>query len=83
MVLGFPAAGARKPDPAGADQQAVPPPGSGEPHRLGLQPEADGPRRQPAMGQPAEACQLHPAQAQGLYYASSVAQRPRGQDRAI
>lgn len=83
MVLGFPATGAREPDPAGADQQAVPPPGQREPHRLRLQPKADGPRRQPEMGQPAEARQLHLAQTQGLYSPSSVAPGPGGQDQAI
>ena len=32
VVLGFPATGARDPDPTGTDQQAVPPPGPREPH---------------------------------------------------
>lgn len=72
-VLGFPATGAREPDPAGADQQAVPSPGQREPHRFLLQPKADGSRRQPAMGQPAKTCHLHLAQTQGLYHASPVA----------
>lgn len=73
VVLGFPATGPWDPDPAGTDQQAVPPPGQREPHRLSMQPETHDPRRQPEMGQPAEARHLHLAQTQGLYYASSAA----------
>ena len=64
VVSGFPETGPREPDPARAHQQAVPAAGPGEPHRLGQQAEAHGPRGQPTLGQSAEAGRGRPAATQ-------------------
>lgn len=61
---GLSAADPREAHAAGAHQQAVPAAGPGEPHRLGQQAEAHGPRGQPALGQSAEAGRGRPAATQ-------------------
>ena len=67
-VSGVPSSGAGVPDPAGADEQTVPPSGPGEPHRLVLPPARDGARRQPPLGQPAEESGVHLTPPQGSVY---------------